>query len=247
MKKLRKNSGFTLVECLVAMAVLAIMMLGLLMILNAAVKQRNRNTQQEREIDQQVEQINDKNESKVDSEALSIKFGKDWKLNGVHRVYLDDFNMGRFQYGDGSDLPTEIPDPDETEPEETEPEPEPEPEEGDYYFERATFSQYKVYGASQLDGDKVSVTYYSKEEVGNYYIVTWRISFNVTGEVSDQKSVKVTFPSYAKLYYFDYFDKKLNYYNGNGTCKIVHKLGDSTVRMEPSSTGTVTVDVEFVI
>ncbi|MDE6579467.1 MAG: type II secretion system GspH family protein, partial [Ruminiclostridium sp.] len=47
MKKLRRKNGFTLVECVVAMAVLAIMSLLLTMILSVTLKTRNSNMQLE--------------------------------------------------------------------------------------------------------------------------------------------------------------------------------------------------------
>ncbi|MCM1054661.1 MAG: type II secretion system GspH family protein [Bacteroides sp.] len=54
MKRLKIKSGFTLVECIVAMAVLTIMSLLLMMILSMTVNQRNSNMTMERELDQQV-------------------------------------------------------------------------------------------------------------------------------------------------------------------------------------------------
>lgn len=46
--KLKSKKGFTLVECVVAMAVLAIMSLLLMMILNVTVMTRNSNMKTER-------------------------------------------------------------------------------------------------------------------------------------------------------------------------------------------------------
>lgn len=53
-KKGKFKGGFTLVECVVAMAVLAIMSLLLMMILSVTVNRRNKNMEQERAIDTQV-------------------------------------------------------------------------------------------------------------------------------------------------------------------------------------------------
>lgn len=55
--KLKSKKGFTLVECVVAMAVLAIMSLLLMMILNVTVMTRNSNMKTERELDEQVDKI----------------------------------------------------------------------------------------------------------------------------------------------------------------------------------------------
>lgn len=57
MKKFKSKNGFTLVECVVAMAVLAIMSLMLTMILNITVRTRNSNMAIEKDIDNQVENL----------------------------------------------------------------------------------------------------------------------------------------------------------------------------------------------
>ena len=57
MKILKRKNGFTLVECVVAMAVLAIMGLLLTMLLNVSLRQRNMNMEQEKNIDKQVNDI----------------------------------------------------------------------------------------------------------------------------------------------------------------------------------------------
>ena len=99
MKKLLKNSGFTLLECIVAMAVLAVMTLGLLMILNVTVKQRNENSEIERSVDNQAENIVQGN-FKVDGAAFpeaDIDFGV-YKITGAKKVYFDGVDSG-FQLG----------------------------------------------------------------------------------------------------------------------------------------------------
>lgn len=90
MKKMRKNSGFTLVECVVAMAVLAVMTVALMMILNVTVKQRNANMKAENDIDSQVEKLY---QSGTKSEPISnadIDFGNGIKISGAKKVYYDD-------------------------------------------------------------------------------------------------------------------------------------------------------------
>ncbi|MCM1299182.1 MAG: prepilin-type N-terminal cleavage/methylation domain-containing protein [[Eubacterium] siraeum] len=57
-KYLCGKQGFTLVECIVAMAVLVISSLLLAMIMSVTVMQRNKNMELEREMDQQVELLN---------------------------------------------------------------------------------------------------------------------------------------------------------------------------------------------
>lgn len=56
-KTRRKHGGFTLVECVVAMAILCIMSLLLMMIMSVTVQQRNKNMQLERDIDTQVVEL----------------------------------------------------------------------------------------------------------------------------------------------------------------------------------------------
>lgn len=57
MKRLKQKKGFTLVECVVAMAVLMIMSLLLSMLLNVTILTRNENMELERDIDGQVNNI----------------------------------------------------------------------------------------------------------------------------------------------------------------------------------------------
>lgn len=57
MVKMKNKKGFTLVECVVAMAVLAIMSLLLMMILTITINSRNANRKIEREIDSQVDYL----------------------------------------------------------------------------------------------------------------------------------------------------------------------------------------------
>lgn len=57
MQKLNYKKGFTLVECVVAMAVLAIMSLLLVMILNVSILAKNENVRLEAELDHQVENL----------------------------------------------------------------------------------------------------------------------------------------------------------------------------------------------
>lgn len=75
MKPLKSKKGFTLVECVVAMAVLAIMSLLLTMILSVTLAQRNSNIKSEKEIDKQVENIvGDKGTVETKDISSDIKF-----------------------------------------------------------------------------------------------------------------------------------------------------------------------------
>lgn len=57
MKKIKRKKGFTLVECVVAMAVLAIMSLLLMMILTVTINSKNKSTAIEKDIDRQIDSI----------------------------------------------------------------------------------------------------------------------------------------------------------------------------------------------
>lgn len=81
MKRLKGKNGFTLVECVVAMTVLAIMSLLLTMILSATLKVRNTNMQLEKEIDQQVENLASGDGAVKESFDKGIDF-KDFTIPG---------------------------------------------------------------------------------------------------------------------------------------------------------------------
>lgn len=74
MKKLNRKKGFTLVECVVAMAVFAIMSLLLTMMLSISVQARNKNMSIEKDIDSQVKNIASDNKSSSDKYNSSIEF-----------------------------------------------------------------------------------------------------------------------------------------------------------------------------
>lgn len=73
MRKLKSKKGFTLVECVVAMAVLAIMSLLLMMILNVTIKARNNNMTMERQIDQQIDYLV-KDSATAEAQTQKIEF-----------------------------------------------------------------------------------------------------------------------------------------------------------------------------
>lgn len=74
MKKLKRKSGFTLVECIVAMAVLVIMTLLLSMVLTITLNMRTRNMSLEREMDDQVQNLVQKVGVAVDGQPDPIVF-----------------------------------------------------------------------------------------------------------------------------------------------------------------------------
>ena len=228
MKKLRKNSGFTLVECVVAMAVLAVMTLGLLMILNVTVRQRNQNTQLERNVDKQVEDVVNGNLSESQNiDDGDIDFGSGIVISGAKMEYNDegDIQIGALKY-DVSYTPVDPDDDDDDDDEEDE--------------NQQPSNLYKVYGASEIKNDIVTVNEQDTPPVDNgdgTYTVTWRATFTVEGTTSTEKSVKIVYPG----------SKIVDYEVASGNCTNIHKLGSNTVRIEPGGTGTMKVDVQFLI
>ena len=231
MKRLRKNSGFTLVECVVAMAVLAVMTLGLLMILSATVKQRNASISMERNIDNQVEKVLNGNTN--GSHSISggeIDFGNGIVIAGPAVEFFDDgdIQIGSLKYHDVTYTPMPSdPDGDEV------------PEIPDDVEENRPSTMYKIYGATEVKDNKVSVAEMGHTDNGDgTYTVTWRIKFTVVGTIATEKSLKVVFPSNSKI---------AGYAVMKGTCKNVHNMGFYTIRLEPGNTGDFEVDVSFTI
>lgn len=230
MKKLYKK-GFTLVECVVAMALLAVMALMLSMLLTATVNLRNNNVKVEKAIDAQVDKIALDNESDPNrvSEALasngatdSVDFGGGIKITGGQKVYFSDspdVQVGKLVFdsvGGGSSLPGEEGDPG-----------------GD--GEDDDPANKKVYGALPISGN-VSISQQSCNENGENYVMVWRVSFTPS-TFQDDFSVKVKFPDGSRL---------ISAQNNGGSYKV-HNLGRDTIRIEPTSDASVTVDVEFSI
>ncbi len=111
MKTIKGKKGFTLVECVVAMAVLAIMSLLLTMILSITLKTRNRSMELERDLDKQVEDLVEADGAKKDDYDDSIKFengkGESFDIPGnsvdgvdAGKKYNDDSSniIGKMEY-----------------------------------------------------------------------------------------------------------------------------------------------------
>lgn len=252
MKRLKGKKGFTLVECVVAMALLAIMSLLLTMLLNVAVRQKNSNVALDKEIDEQIGNIaadggdteiktinkdiklyanNAEIEDKIpgnnnDAEAELIKHkGENVNLN----TYKYDFdNYSKFKdIADGKYAEDDS------------------PSEG--------YEKSNCFGALDIkDGNvtitQISVGYKRKGESTidasvqdgveyEYCVLKWRMGF-VPNEFSTEKSVKVRIPKIGKI----------------NSCSIVAgsvgdanavALSDSLVRMEPGAKEKMETDVEF--
>ena len=227
MKRLRKNSGFTLVECVVAMAVLAIMTLGLMMILNASVKQRNQNMMLEQNIDKQVEQVvQGDSTTAVDIGDDVIELGG-YKVPGIQMVYLEDddtdLQIGALYYEADPNLLN--PDPDSN----------PDPDNSN----KSHSEKWNVYGGLDIDHIEVGQAADATLNADGTYTLGWDISFSYSGDNSNhEKSVKVVLPTYANILYTPTVK--------SGTCDA-HKIGNHIIRIEPMSAGYYKVNVEFTV
>lgn len=231
MKRLRKKSGFTLVECVVAMAILAVMSLLLAMMLQITIDLRNHNRAIEDEVDGQVENLVDA-DGAVATESIDgadIDFGNDVVINGdkANKVYFDNaenVQLGALDYGIkpafGAKPPVD-PDEDTETPDGEEP--------------PVDNSGRKVYGADVTSSVMIQEDSSTLDPATNLYIKKWKITFDANG-CSDVKSIKIAFPDRAKLISAE------NIIN----CDI-HNLGNRVVGVKPKNDGAVSVLVEFTI
>lgn len=192
MKRLGNKKGFTLVECLVAMAVLAVLTLALMMTLSVTIKARNSNMALEREIDRQVQDI-----VQDGAEVTTAPFNDDIEFkdnsgdtvgsipgngNGVtaNKEFQDnelaDVEVGRLDY-DFEDYEFE------------------DVEGGDGGSGSTYGDLYKIYGAANVGN--ISITEIKGSDSGDFCKITWTVNFSAS-DVADERAVKITFPKTAK-------------------------------------------------
>lgn len=226
---MRKNhkKGFTLVECVVAMAILVVMALLLSMLLTATVNLRNHNKTVENEIDEQVDKLaskQDLTEQAITDSGISFNNGIIIPGTNAKKLYFEDSNvqMGAIDYGfNDIELPSFD---DEDDPSDSD-------DEGDDAEARKA---RKVYGA--VETSSVTIT----EEVDpvlndGVYTMKWRIMFTASS-CSEVKSLKIVLPSGADNVYYD-ADWKYT----------VHGLGDRVVRICPKSNQSITLSLTFTV
>lgn len=188
MKKLRRKSGFTLVECIVAMAVLAIMSLLLTMILSVALKIRNENMQLEQDLDKQVEKLAS-GEGEKENYNNGIKFGDKFTIPGnsdpnvsANKVSGDSDGISKLEfdfnnYFDAMGDPPKLDgnkDPDKI-------------EVGDWEKTAPCFGHVDLKGTVQIIETK------NLDAVTKIYDVTWTVKFTVNS-YNAVDSVKITLP-----------------------------------------------------
>ncbi len=231
MKKNLKK-GFTLVECVVAMAILVVMALLLSMLLTATVNLRNHNVKVENQIDDQVEAIAQKDaliSEDVDAAKADIKIGgKTISGANAKKVYFGDsfdVQVGAIDYNiEGVNVGGDEGDPDESEtPSET-----PDDEDDKVKY---------VYGALDISGKVkfLEIRDNSVNSRGMYpdydspvITAVWKVSFNPAGTASPGKGLKIVLPTGAKPVSYAI---EMNY-----NCKV-QDIGNGTIRFEPSEYG----------
>lgn len=235
MKRLKSKSGFTLVECVVAMAVLAIMTVGLLMILGVTVRTRNSNTQLEREVDRQVQDIVQGDNVTTEAYKDPISF-KDEAGNDVGEIpgngggvkadkkYQEnedvDVEVGRLDY-DFKDMTAS---------------PSPGGDGGNKDGKISQAGNFKVYGAADLSGGTVKIKEAAKVTTSDPYKITWEITFNPLS-LADERGIKIVFPSGAS---------QITCTTNTQNCDV-RSIATYTQRILPSQTGTNSVTFTFLM
>ena len=256
MEQLKNKKGFTLVECIVAMAVLAIMSLMLITILSIAVQQKTTNSVYEREIDEQVENIvkgeGDTETKKIESEikfyangielSEKIPSGKDDGVtaeNIKHKgdnVQMDSFNYDFDDYKKFEDIANgRLPS-------------------GDDGTTGTGYENSKCFGALDIKDGEVTIKESSRTEKiekelkedgeekeptyveHKYYIITWRVSFE-TNAWANEKAVKIRIPKNGKL---------LEMKNIQGEATL-DALSNTVFRIEPTANGYSLNEITFII
>lgn len=242
MKKLKYKKGFTLVECIVAMAVLAIMSLLLMMILNITVATRNNNMSLERDIDEQVEKLV---QAPTTSETIAQNIEFIQESGGTTAVIEaipkngDEHIKAEKVYNDGHKKEIDA---------------------IKYDFDNYDkFEQIKKGGGATPDpgdiADKVygsantSSVKISQQSVTDNYnsdgtpaltkTIVLRVSFSIASfdvNVDTVKSIKVALPPTAT-------DIKVI----GSSQSLALLITDNVLRVEPTTTGSISADVSFVL
>lgn len=91
-KLLKRNKGFTLVECIVAIGVFAVMSALVMQILALAIRQHRNNNRIEQDLDAQVQKIIAMDNSLLQSETIDIVMGfiKDGTNNAAGNLAIDN-------------------------------------------------------------------------------------------------------------------------------------------------------------
>lgn len=225
LKRLKKNKGFTLVECVVALALLAIMSTMVMTILSMASQVHAANRSAEQEMDEQVAgmaqgAITETTEvepviqfyngstavASIDGSetGVNINFNRDsassYPLNGL------DFDCEAYQ---------------------------------DYVSEEAggqedASSNARVYGACDTSSVTVSQTGATLDSATGTYTITWQCSFSVS-EAQEVLAMKVVTPIGAE------------FKSASGSNCSTRLISDRTVRIQPSASGGCAAIIQFTL
>lgn len=195
MKKLKTKKGFTLVECVIAMAVLMIMSLLLAMLLNVSMTTRNGNMELERELDEQINKLVAGNDNASEGNNKKIEFYDkagnsvgEIPANGdkgvtAEKIYREDVQVevAKFEY-DFENYEEFVKLKNKVVPGEEDASPD---------------KSKLVYGAADVNGDVTITDSHYGAPVDNgdgTYKVTWDVSF-VTNSGSPENAVKIALPT----------------------------------------------------
>lgn len=104
MKKLLKRKGFTLVECIVAIAIFALMSALVMQILALSIRQYRSNHHIEMDMDTQIQNIAmDNNLLERETTDIAIEFIKDGGTGTVGKIEIDDVTIQKPGATDSSD------------------------------------------------------------------------------------------------------------------------------------------------
>lgn len=222
MKRFNKKSGFTLVECVVAMAILAVMTLFLAMMMQIIVNLRNYNTKMEKDIDEQANHIVNADgvvEQELTGDDGKIDFGDGVYIPGGNKIYFDDpesnAQVGGLQYDIGN-----IPTPGGSSGDSG-------GEDGDEDTDDdSEDDQPKGYGAAKVKDNTITAQEAStSDKTGDIYHIKWTFSFTPV-EFDNEMGIKIALPASAI--------KIEDGFSGNSWEKIYkfHVLGNNVVRFQ---------------
>lgn len=231
MKRLHSKRGFTLVECIIAMAILAIMSLLLTMMLGITAKANRANRSAELELDEQVANIAQGNVSSTETISDADIIFETQQPNetavaiqgDVAKNVDNDENaipLGAAEYDYGNYFDELVPD---------------ESSDDDDITNGYGSQSSKVYGGADLSGNTVYVSEITKTESADSYDVTWRIAYTAEA-VATEKSIKFVLPSGSK-------------FKSSSSIKeaSILMISDRTLRIEPKNVGPDEVNVTFTI
>lgn len=235
MKKLKRKGGFTLVECIIAMAVLAIMSLLLTMILSVALRIRNENIRLEQDLDKQVDDL--ANGAAAEDPADKID---EIEIDGIsipaNKVYAQVGGIGKVN----SDLDDYFDKLGTPKPIEDNSNPGANPDSLKWEKTKPCFGHIDL-----IDAGSVNIYYNESDNLtksGDTYTVEWRVKFDVK-EYSQEDSVKITLPTKASFIDWSTARSVDGKYDHNFNKRTVRKITESIIMIRPYDAESKNIDV----